>query len=339
MTIETPPELQPPLVPAYVDLRSFTDIPVDAQRMVNSRAMRVIPDNAIRSWILLIYQSWSQLPTASLPDDDHELAHLAGFGRDVESWQAIRDDALYGWILCEDGRWYHPVVAEKALEAWQHKLRNRWYRLKPDEKKQFGGSFETWLPAHEKDLEKSVDGVAKLPHAYRGVTAKPTRSPRDTNATATRNVIGSDLIGTDRNGSDLTGTELKGHEGGAGGGAITPLSACADPNINTALSIYNEMAEQAGLPKAQRMTDKRNRAMKLRLTECGGIEGWQHACEMVRRSSFLTGQNKEGWRASFDFMLQKSSFTKIMEGTYDRGNGSDAQARRVLDQMRRDGDV
>jgi hypothetical protein len=32
---------------------------------------------------------------------------------------------MHGWVLCEDGRWYHPVVAETVLEAWINKLLKR----------------------------------------------------------------------------------------------------------------------------------------------------------------------------------------------------------------------
>ena len=317
----------PPLVPAYVDLRSFTDIPVDAQRMVNSRAMRVIPDNAIRSWILLIYQSWSQLPAASLPDDDYELAHLAGFGRDVEAWQAIRDDALYGWLLCDDGRWYHPVVAEKALEAWQHKLRNRWYRLKPDEKQKFGGSFEAWIPVHEKELEKSADGVAKLPRGYRGVTAKPSRSPRDTNATTTRNVIGSELNGTERN-----GTDMKGSKGGVGEGAVAPARA-RNPDIDAAFDEWNLMAADTGLTKVQARKPERRKALAARLKEAGGLEGWKHACNAIRGSPFLIGQGNRGWRCNFDWAVKPGNFTKIMEGTYEDNDRQPRAHARIDDDL------
>ena len=85
-----------------------------------------------------------------------------------------------------------------------------------------------------------------------------------------------------------------------------------------ALRLYNEMAGRAGLPLAQNFTAQRKSALKQRLRECGGIEGWKTACEKIEASPFLTGGNKDGWRASLDFMLQASSFTKIMEGTYDR---------------------
>src|SRR5206468_1546129 len=40
-------------------------------------------------------------------------------------WERIKDLALDGWVRCSDGRLYHPVVAEKAREAWEQKLQYR----------------------------------------------------------------------------------------------------------------------------------------------------------------------------------------------------------------------
>ncbi len=67
----------------------------------------------------------AQLPAASLPNDERILAKLAGYGRDVESWIKVRDEALRGFIECSDGRLYHPVVAEKALEADDQRKRQK----------------------------------------------------------------------------------------------------------------------------------------------------------------------------------------------------------------------
>jgi hypothetical protein len=53
-----------------------------------------------------------------LPDDDVQLARLAELGRDVKSWKKLREHALHGWVRCDDGRLYHPVIAEMAMAAW-----------------------------------------------------------------------------------------------------------------------------------------------------------------------------------------------------------------------------
>ena len=59
------------------------------------------------------------MPTASLPDNDRILSALSEAGA---KWPKVRAHALRGWVKCSDGRLYHPVVAEKASEAWQLKL-------------------------------------------------------------------------------------------------------------------------------------------------------------------------------------------------------------------------
>jgi len=66
-----------------------------------------------------------EVPAASLPDDDQLLAEHAGYGEVVKAWLKIKPQAMRGWILCSDGRWYHKTVAELALEAWKGRLRNR----------------------------------------------------------------------------------------------------------------------------------------------------------------------------------------------------------------------
>lgn len=83
-----------------------------------------------------------------------------------------------------------------------------------------------------------------------------------------------------------------------------------------AVAAYNAVAEKAGLPKAQLLTDKRRKSLAHRLQECGGLNGWKAAMDKVAASAFLTGK-KTDWRADFDFCLQAKSFTKIMEGSYD----------------------
>src|SRR5690606_6486157 len=78
----------------------------------------IASDAEWRAGLILWLKSYHQVPAASLPDDDVALARLAEFGRDVRGWKKVRDVALRGWVLCDDGRLYHPVVAEKALVAW-----------------------------------------------------------------------------------------------------------------------------------------------------------------------------------------------------------------------------
>ena len=94
-------------------------------------------------------------------------------------------------------------------------------------------------------------------------------------------------------------------------------------DLDQALSLYNEMAARSKLPVAQKMNSARSSKMRARLKDAGGLQGWVVALDEVENSTFLTGCNPRGWKADLDFMLQESSFTKIMEGSYRRTKPKD----------------
>lgn len=113
-----------PLVAAEVDLSDFKYMELDVRRLRDSRFGAEVSGDAFRAGVMLWCASWHQVPAGSVPDDDIELANLAGYGRFVKEWRKIRPQALQGFVLCADGRLYHEVVAEKANAAWLSKLRH-----------------------------------------------------------------------------------------------------------------------------------------------------------------------------------------------------------------------
>lgn len=94
------------------------------------------------------------------------------------------------------------------------------------------------------------------------------------------------------------------------------LSGDAMTETNIAFQDFCSMADDIGLPKPSRLTPERRKRLAARLKEAGGLDGWQIAMAKIRGSPFLNGSKSE-FRANFDFLLQKSSFCKIMEGNYD----------------------
>lgn len=86
----------------YGDTLSSHDwMPFEFNRFLTSRfvAMAVANDARADAFtaVMLWAESFRQDPAGSLPDDDVELARLAGFGRDLAGWRAVRKGALYGW--------------------------------------------------------------------------------------------------------------------------------------------------------------------------------------------------------------------------------------------------
>jgi len=114
-------QIPDPLTPQGCDLSDFQYMELDVRRLRDSRFSASVDGEAFRAGILLWCAAWHQIPAASLPDDDVELANLAGYGRVIKEWKKVRSEALHGFVKCSDGRLYHKVIAEKALSAYASK--------------------------------------------------------------------------------------------------------------------------------------------------------------------------------------------------------------------------
>ena len=102
-----------PLTSPECDLRGMQFMPLDTVRLLDSDLFALSSGDEFKAAVALWCKSWLQVPAASLPNDDRILAFLSG----AKSWAKVKKEAMRGWVLCSDNRWYHPVVAEKAVEA------------------------------------------------------------------------------------------------------------------------------------------------------------------------------------------------------------------------------
>lgn len=121
-------QLPAPLTPPDCNLQDFQFMPLDVARLRDSdMASEQTPEE---NWaaVMLWAAAWHQVPAGSIPDSDNWIAKAAGYlsrGRIDPHWKDVRSGAMRGFVLCSDGRWYHPVVAEKANESWIAKLKQR----------------------------------------------------------------------------------------------------------------------------------------------------------------------------------------------------------------------
>jgi hypothetical protein len=99
---------------------------------------------------------------------------------------------------------------------------------------------------------------------------------------------------------------------------------------------WNSLAGEIGIASVQHLSVARRTKLKARLAEIGGMEGWFTACDEIRQSRFLRGDNDRGWRITFDWMLSPNNITKLMEGNYrDRKSShtGNAAQRRFADEI------
>ncbi len=118
-----------PLVPPEVDLRDFPRMGLDVARLKGSEL--VVNETPEVCWaaLMLWCAAWHEVPAGSVPNNERWLADKAGYlsrGQIDLSWGQIRDSVLRGFVECSDGRLYHKVTCEVALDAWASKLRQRW---------------------------------------------------------------------------------------------------------------------------------------------------------------------------------------------------------------------
>jgi hypothetical protein len=118
-------DLPEPLTPSDLDLRDFGWMPLEVKRLRDSDLSVLAPGDAFRAAVLLWCAAWHQVPAGSVPNNDRLLANLAGYGRDLEGWVHVKADAMRGFVECSDGRLYHPLVCEKAIEADEQRKKQR----------------------------------------------------------------------------------------------------------------------------------------------------------------------------------------------------------------------
>lgn len=121
-TAERAPE---PLVPAACTMAGNDWYPLHFDRLRKSKWWRRASDLARARNVMLWGEAYKQQPAGSMPDDDDDLAEAAGFGMDVEAFISAKAEIMAPWVLCSDGRWYHPTVCEVVLEAWERASERR----------------------------------------------------------------------------------------------------------------------------------------------------------------------------------------------------------------------
>lgn len=160
----TAPDPRPsPLVPPETDLTSVPSMLLDTRRFLNSDLVTEADAGAAFFAVVLWCEAWHQRPAGSLPASDVSLCKLAGFGRDQSSWKRVQPVAMRGWVLCEDGRYYHPVVCEKALEAWSMHLAYR-RRSAAANAKKYGRPFNA--REYDEQIARAIEARRLLAVSY-----------------------------------------------------------------------------------------------------------------------------------------------------------------------------
>lgn len=288
-------ELPAPLVPVEADLRDFPFMPLEVGRLLRSRTWLMAKRRPQIGFYLvnLWLASWHEVPAGSLPDDDEVLADFARCapGR----WKKLRDELMAAWVRCADGRLYHPVVAEKAREAWARKAKQR-------------------------DLSRKGNGARW----------HPERIPPGSRRESSRDPEGIPLGSRKESRGDPKGQRQGQGQGQGEEAEADAAAAAAAPDVEQAFALWNEAARREGWPEVMFLNGPRRIALMARLGECGGLDGWRAALEAAARAEFLRRRDGPFHRwFTFDWLLQPEKFTRLMEGRYAERHHRDDASRQA----------
>lgn len=224
------------------------------------------------------------------------------------TWRPLEDDRRFiaNWCGCAVQK-INPII-ERLIE------RGRLIT--------FDEAGRTYLSDEAFEAEReAVKGAAKAPKS-KGVGEKSGE-------------VGEKSGGVEENSSLLEGEiqqkqydtdaeKRRGEERRESGDAdASPVAASPRPKgppVREAFDLYNQLAQQIGLPVAKLLDEGRRKAIATRL-KADGIEGWTAALAALAKSRHCRGDNDRRWKADLDFVCQAKSFRRLLEGFY----GDDAE--------------
>lgn len=208
---------------------------LDVRRLRDSEFAAGASGEAFRAGVLLWCAAWHQVPAASLPDNDTELANLAGYGRVVKEWKKVRTDALNGFVKCSDGRLYHSVIAEKAVAAFAAKERHAYAKFCDRMRKENKGREKDGKPQFGIPTAEQWKSGA-YPHGI-----PPEHSPTSGRIPA-ENALKGNGEGTEREQNLISVPD------GTGGAAA---KLAADLTKHELWTVGKSLLAEQGMPKAQ----------------------------------------------------------------------------------------
>jgi uncharacterized protein YdaU (DUF1376 family) len=244
------------------------------------------------AYMLLIMEYWQH---GGLPDDDQELADIAGL--QISEWMEIRPRLAK---LFKDG-WRHKRIDEELAKASEISDRRK------------ASAERRWSKSNANALQEDVTCNARA-----GV---PQSQPQSQD-------IPSDS-------SNELSSGLSPDKPDDAPAAVKSERRKADRElIETVVGEWNALALSLKLPQVSHITEKRQAAVRNRAKELvdyydypDPLTGFRQGLfAQIRGSPFLRGEAGD-FRTDFDFAFTLSSFTKIMEGRYEgtKANGTNGR--------------
>ncbi len=105
--------LPAPMSTPASDLKKMPMMFIDIVALQNSETWALADGWEAKACLNLWMRAWHQVPAGSLPNNEKVLEAFAA----VPDCKAVRAVALRGFVLCSDGRLYHPTICARVVAA------------------------------------------------------------------------------------------------------------------------------------------------------------------------------------------------------------------------------
>jgi hypothetical protein len=113
-----------PLVPEAYECRKLMRLYLDRDDVIAATEAAILDGDLTEICRMRMAAiAWKEKIPGSLPADDVKLSRLI-FGNDLGRWLSMKDVLLRDWMVCANGRLYHPSVADAvSLSVEQYNQR------------------------------------------------------------------------------------------------------------------------------------------------------------------------------------------------------------------------
>lgn len=73
--------------------------------------------------------------------------------------------------------------------------------------------------------------------------------------------------------------------------------------------------------KVTKLSDGRKKTIKARFNDGYTLEDFERLFQTAQASAFLRGENKRGWSATFDWLINGNSMVRVLDGNYNDKQG------------------
>lgn len=249
---------------------------------------------------------------------------LAGLlGVDVRVWHRLRAALMRKAKLVETDGYLSNARVEVELEAQAEMRAKRAQagRASGRSRRQNSADVRELSPSYGRASSEVAMGSALVNAELSRIGAHIPLETKETGETHVQHMPEHNRTDRDRD-RDIPPIVPHGDEPARSSAAGASDPVPIDRDVTEAFELFSKAAGASGWVVPQKLDKKRRSAIRVRLREDGGLDGWRRALAEAQQMPFLGGDNDRKWRMDLEYFVRPSGWRKIIEGGFSKRPGA-----------------